>query len=65
MWGNELLWTDRKGQLYCLITNDAEGDKQEMMLEPYEALLPELIGRAATYGMRLFTHLSKAIFSKA
>src|ERR1700722_14550877 len=32
VWGNELLWTDTKGKLYCLITNDAEGDKQEMML---------------------------------
>jgi hypothetical protein len=39
IWGNELLWMDEKGQLICLITNDAEGDKQEMMLEPYEALL--------------------------
>ena len=55
VWGNELLWTDSEGQLYCLITNDAEGDKLEMMLEPYESILPELISRAALYGMRLFT----------
>ncbi len=55
VWGNELLWTDSNCQLYCLITNDAEGDKLEMMLEPYESLLPELINRAAVYGMRLFT----------
>ncbi len=61
VWGNELLWTDSKGQLYCLITNDAEGDKLEMMLEPYESLLPELISRAATYGMRLFTAGSKPV----
>ena len=54
IWGNELVWTDTRGNLVCLITNDAEGDKLEMMLEQYEGLLPELIGRAATYGMQLF-----------
>lgn len=55
VWGNELVWTDTDGNLVCLITNDAEGDKLEMMLDRYENLLPELIGRAATYGMQLFT----------
>lgn len=55
VWGNELVWTRPDGQLVCLITNDAEGDKLEMMLEPYEALLPELLSRAATYGMQLFS----------
>jgi imidazolonepropionase-like amidohydrolase len=54
IWGNELVWTDTRGNLVCLITNDAEGDKLEMMQEQYEGLLPELIGRAATYGMQLF-----------
>ncbi|GGB04118.1 amidohydrolase family protein [Puia dinghuensis] len=54
VWGNELVWTDQAGGLVCLITNDAEGDKLEMMLDKYEFLLPELIGRAATYGMQLF-----------
>lgn len=55
IWGNELVWIDRQGRLVCLITNDAEGDKLEMMLEPYESLLPELISKAATYGMQLFS----------
>jgi len=55
VWGNELLWTRLDGQLVCLITNDAEGDKLEMMLEPYESLLPILLTRAADYGMELFT----------
>jgi len=55
VWGNELLWTRLDGQLVCLITNDAEGDKLEMMLEPYENLLPTLLTRAAGYGMELFT----------
>jgi imidazolonepropionase-like amidohydrolase len=54
IWGNELVWTDEQGNLICLITNDAEGDKLEMMLDKYEGLLPELIGRAATYAMQLF-----------
>jgi imidazolonepropionase-like amidohydrolase len=54
IWGNEFIWTDRQGQLYCIITNDAEADKLEMMLEPYESLLPELIKRAASYSMQLF-----------
>ena len=55
VWGNELLWTDEQNNLLCIITNDAEGDKLEMMWQPYESLLPALIGRAATHGMRLFT----------
>jgi len=55
IWGNEILWTDKTGQLICLITNDAEADKLEMMLEPYESLLPTFIAKAATYGMELFT----------
>ena len=59
IWGNELVWTDKQGQLYCLITNDAEADKLEMMLEPYESLLPELIKRAATYSMQLFAASAK------
>ena len=59
VWGNELVWTDMQGNLICLITNDAEGDKLEMMLDKYEGLLPQLIGRAATYGMRLFGEAMK------
>jgi imidazolonepropionase-like amidohydrolase len=59
VWGNELVWTDVPGNLICLITNDAEGDKLEMMLDKYEGLLPQLIGRAATYGMRLFAEAMK------
>ncbi|UOQ53674.1 amidohydrolase family protein [Hymenobacter cellulosivorans] len=55
VWGNELLWTDQQGRLMCIITNDGEGDKIEMMWQPYESLLPTLIGRAATHGMRLFS----------
>ena len=61
IWGNELQWTDANGRLYCLITNDAEGDKLEMMLEPYESLLPELIKKAAMYGMHLFTSGANAV----
>ena len=59
IWGNELVWTDPQGGLVCLITNDAEGDKLEMMRDRYEGLLPELIGRAATYGMELFAQAMK------
>ena len=55
IWGNEIVWTDEEGKLICLITNDAEGDKLEMMSEPYENLLPQLIAKAAQYSMRLFT----------
>jgi imidazolonepropionase-like amidohydrolase len=59
IWGNELLWTDARGQLICLITNDAEGDKQEMMFEPYEFLLPVFIEKAAVKGMKLFANETK------
>jgi len=59
IWGNELVWTDQQGGLVCLITNDAEGDKLEMMRDRYEFYLPELIGRAATYGMELFAQAMK------
>ena len=54
IWGNELLWTDGNDQLVCLITNDAEGDKQEMIYESYESLLPLFIQKAAVQGMQLF-----------
>ncbi|MGN6178270.1 MAG: amidohydrolase family protein [Mucilaginibacter sp.] len=55
IWGNEFVWTDRQGQLIGVMTNDAEFDKFEAMREQYESLLPELIGKTATYSMRLFT----------
>jgi len=55
IWGNEFVWTDKEGQLIGVITNDAEFDKFEAMREKYESLLPTLIGKTATYSMRLFT----------
>lgn len=58
IWGNELVWTDTQGNLFCLITNDAEGDKLEIMLEPFENLLPEMLSRGALYGLRLFNNAS-------
>jgi len=54
IWGNELLWADHSGKMVCLITNDAEADKLEMMRDTYESLLPEFISRAAGYSMALF-----------
>ncbi len=59
VWGNEIVWTDKDGNLICLITNDAEGDKLEMMSEAHESLLPELISKAAVYGMKLFSNAMK------
>ncbi|MDB5134623.1 MAG: amidohydrolase family protein [Mucilaginibacter sp.] len=55
IWGNEFVWTDKQNQVICIITNDAEFDKFEAVREPYEALLSTLIGKTATYSMRLFT----------
>ncbi len=54
IWGNELLWTDANDQLVCLITNDAEGDKQEIVYDSFESLLPQFIRKAAIQGMQLF-----------
>jgi imidazolonepropionase-like amidohydrolase len=54
VWGNEIVWMDKAGKLICLITNDAEGDKLEMMSEAYEDLLPGFLNKAAVYGMQLF-----------
>jgi imidazolonepropionase-like amidohydrolase len=66
VWGNELLWTDQQGNLVGLITNDAEGDKLELLAQPYESLLPALVGRAARHGMRLFrAEMSAAATAKA
>jgi imidazolonepropionase-like amidohydrolase len=59
VWGNEIVWTDKNLHLVCLITNDAEGDKLEMMQEQYENLLPELLTRAAKYGMEMFSSSMK------
>lgn len=58
IWGNELVWTDVKGKLICILTIDAEGDKTEMMRQEYESLLPELINRAAGYGMAAFAKVA-------
>jgi len=55
IWGNEFVWTDNQTQVVCIITNDAEFDKFETVREPYESLLSTLIGKTATYSMRLFT----------
>jgi imidazolonepropionase-like amidohydrolase len=60
IWGNEQVWTDSNGKLMCILTIDAEGDKTEMMREQYETLLPELIKRAAGYGMAAFTKAAPA-----
>ena len=59
IWGNEIVWTDKQGNLICLITNDAEGDKLEMMSTVYESLLPQLISKAATFSMKLFSSSMK------
>src|SRR6201991_1957690 len=64
IWGNEFVWTDNQTQVVCIITNDAEFDKFESVREPYESLLSTLIGKTATYSMRLFTK-SAAIKTKA
>jgi imidazolonepropionase-like amidohydrolase len=64
IWGNEIIWTDQDGNLVCLITNDAEGDKVEVMAAQYESLLADLISRAATYAMQLFSASMKFDFSK-
>lgn len=55
IWGNVFVWTTKQGQVISVIENDAEFDKFEAMREPYEELLPVLIGKTATYSMRLFT----------
>jgi imidazolonepropionase-like amidohydrolase len=55
IWGNEFVWTDKQNRVICIITNDAEFDKFEAVRESYEALLSTLIGKTATYSMRLFT----------
>ena len=60
IWGNELIWTEAEGRLACLITNDAEGDKQEIVYELYESFLPEFIRRAAIQGMQLFALQTKS-----
>jgi len=64
IWGNEIVWTDKSGNLICLITNDAEGDKLEMMSTAYESLLPQLISRAASFSMKLFSSSMKMDVSK-
>lgn len=64
VWGNEIIWTDEKDGLVCLITNDAEGDKLEMMRTDLEPLLPTLLSRAATIGMNLFSSSVKADTAK-
>jgi imidazolonepropionase-like amidohydrolase len=63
IWGIEMLWTDQAGKLICLITNDAEGDKIEVMSEPYDALLAQFLERTAIHGMRIFANTAGATIS--
>ncbi|MFD0792815.1 amidohydrolase family protein [Mucilaginibacter litoreus] len=60
IWGNEWVWTDEHGRLICILTIDAEGDKTEIMRDEHEPLLPELIKRAAGYGMAVFAKATPA-----
>ncbi|TDW96121.1 amidohydrolase family protein [Dinghuibacter silviterrae] len=54
IWGNEFVWTLPGGQLVCLVTIDAEADKFEATCPPYENLLPQLLKKAALYGVRSY-----------
>lgn len=54
VWGNEMLWLKKNQQLAALITNDAEGDKLELVEASIESILPDLLEKGAVYGMQLF-----------
>ncbi|WP_205510983.1 amidohydrolase family protein [Longitalea arenae] len=54
IWGSEMVWTDQQGDLVCILTIDAEGDKTEMVREAYVSLLPSFIALGAQYGMAAF-----------
>lgn len=54
IWGNEFLWTGPDGRLFCLVSIDAEADKFEATLPAYEDILPQLLKKAASYGVRLY-----------
>jgi imidazolonepropionase-like amidohydrolase len=55
IWGSEMVWTDQQGDLVCILTIDAEGDKTEMVREAYVSLLPSFIALGAQHGMAAFT----------
>ncbi|WP_207510949.1 amidohydrolase family protein [Longitalea luteola] len=54
IWGSEMVWTDQQGNVVCILTIDAEGDKTEMVREAYVSLLPSFIALGAQYGMAAF-----------
>jgi imidazolonepropionase-like amidohydrolase len=47
VWGRETLWFDQGQRLIAVISADAELDRMEAVREGYEALLPQLVARAA------------------
>jgi imidazolonepropionase-like amidohydrolase len=66
VWGNEMLWLKKDHQLAALITNDAEGDKLELVESSIESILPDLLEKGALYGMQLFREsLPKQTANKA
>jgi imidazolonepropionase-like amidohydrolase len=54
IWGSEMMWSTTSGELICLLTNDAEGDKFEAIRDTHVQHLPFFIGKSGVYGISAF-----------
>jgi imidazolonepropionase-like amidohydrolase len=61
IWGRETLWLDSGKQLVAAVTDDAEFDHFEAIVDGYEAALPVFVARAAQDGMAALARLAATI----
>jgi imidazolonepropionase-like amidohydrolase len=61
VWGRETLWCDDSGRLAALVGVDAEFDHFEAVRPELEAVLPQLVARAASDGMAAMAETAAAI----
>jgi imidazolonepropionase-like amidohydrolase len=60
-WGRETIWCDESGRLVALVGVDAEFDHFEAIRPDLEAVLPQLVTRAASDGMAAMAETAAAI----
>jgi imidazolonepropionase-like amidohydrolase len=51
VWGNEFVWINEDNELVFVLTNDAEGDKTEIISKFYESLFPKMLSISSAYAI--------------
>jgi len=61
IWGQEILWLDRRNRLVALVSTDAEFDHFEATADGYHDLLPQFVAEAAADGMAVLAELGQGL----